>query len=160
METKEVVQTLYAIPIGTFIAWGIVIIGIITAIVAATIKLYKAFEKTHEIKEENIEYKKMVNEHENQLKEVKDVLQSILAKLDEQDKLEFSRLRYSIVRAGEEYVSLGSITIRQLRSLEEMYEKYHNKHGNSYVTTLMRKVRLLPVVGTLDENDDDENSIE
>ena len=44
--------------------------------------------------------------------------------------------------------------------LEEMYEKYHNKHGNSYVTTLMRKVRLLPVVGTLDENDDDENSIE
>lgn len=155
METKEVVQTLYAIPIGSYIAWGTVIIGIIALIVASTIKLYKIFEKTHEIKEENKAYRKMVSEHDSQLKEIKEVLQSVLAKLDEQDKVEFSRLRYSIVRAGEEYVSQGSITIRQLRSLEEMYEKYHSKHGNSYVSTLMNKVRCLPVSGMLDENDND-----
>lgn len=155
METKEIVQTLYAVPIGVYITWAIVIIGIITCIITATIKLYKVFERTHEIKEENKEYKKMVSEHDSQLKKMEEVLQSILNKLDEQDKVEFSRLRYSLVRAGEEYVSLGNITIRQLRSLEEMYEKYHSKHGNSYVTTLMNKVRQLPVVGMLDENDND-----
>ena len=155
METKEVVQALYAIPVGTFVAWCIVLIGIVSGAIALTIKLYKAFERTHEIKEENLEYIRMVGEHDVQLKEMNKVLQSILDKLDEQEKMEFSKLRFSIVRAGEEYLERGSITIRQLRSLEEMYEKYHNRHGNSYVTTLMHKVRLLPVVGKLDENDND-----
>lgn len=160
METKDVIQTLSSIPIGTIIAWVTVIVGIITAIVTGTIKLYKAFEKTHEMKEENLEFRKMVKDHDEQLKLINDKLSCIQDNLTKRDKADLKSMRYSIVRAGEEYVSMGKITIRQLRALEELFEDYHDKHGNGYVTTLMRKVRALPVIGRLDEDDNDIEDVE
>ena len=160
METTDVIQTLSSIPIGTIIAWVTVIVGIITAIVTGTIKLYKAFEKTHEMKEENLEFRKMVKDHDVQLKLINDKLSCIQDNLTKRDKADLKSMRYSIVRAGEEYVSMGKITIRQLRALEELFEDYHDKHGNGYVTTLMRKVRALPVIGRLDEDDNDIEDVE
>lgn len=160
MEAKDVIQTLSSIPIGTIIAWVTVIAGIITAIVTGTIKLYKAFEKTHEMKEENLEFRKMVKDHDEQLKLINDKLSCIQDNLTKRDKADLKSMRYSIVRAGEEYVSMGKITIRQLRALEELFEDYHDKHGNGYVTTLMRKVRALPVIGRLDEDDNDIEDVE
>jgi len=160
METTDVIQTLSSIPIGTIIAWVTVIVGIITAIVTGTIKLYKAFEKTHEMKEENLEFRKMVKDHDEQLKLINDKLSCIQDNLTKRDKADLKSMRYSIVRAGEEYVSMGKITIRQLRALEELFEDYHDKHGNGYVTTLMRKVRALPVIGRLDEDDNDIEDVE
>lgn len=160
MEAKDVIQTLSSIPIGTIIAWVTVIVGIITAIVTGTIKLYKAFEKTHEMKEENLEFRKMVKDHDEQLKIINDKLSCIQDNLTKRDKADLKSMRYSIVRAGEEYVSMGKITIRQLKALEELFEDYHDKHGNGYVTTLMRKVRALPVIGRLDEDDNDIEDVE
>lgn len=160
METTDVIQTLSSIPIGIIIAWVTVIVGIITAIVTGTIKLYKAFEKTHEMKEENLEFRKMVKDHDEQLKLINDKLSCIQDNLTKRDKADLKSMRYSIVRAGEEYVSMGKITIRQLRALEELFEDYHDKHGNGYVTTLMRKVRALPVIGRLDEDDNDIEDVE
>lgn len=155
MDTKSVVQILYSIPVGTIIAWIAVIGGIITSIVFGTIKLYKAFERTHDLKEENMEFKEMVKNHEEQLNLINEKLTLIQENLAKRDESDVKSMRYSIVCAGEEYVSKGSITIRQLRALEEMFEEYHERHGNGYVTTLMRKVRVLPVIGKLDENDND-----
>ena len=160
MEATDVIQTLSSIPIGTIIAWVTVIVGIITAIVTGTIKLYKAFEKTHEMKEENLEFRKMVKDHDEQLKLINDKLSCIQDNLTKRDKADLKSMSYSIVRAGEEYVSMGKITIRQLRALEELFEDYHDKHGNGYVTTLMRKVRALPVIGRLDEDDNDIEDVE
>ena len=160
MEANDVIQTLSSIPIGTIIAWVTVIVGIITAIVTGTIKLYKAFEKTHEMKEENLEFRKMVKDHDEQLKLINDKLSCIQDNLTKRDKADLKSMRYSIVRAGEEYVSMGKITIRQLRALEELFEDYHDKHGNGYVTTLMSKVRALPVIGRLDEDDNDIEDVE
>lgn len=155
METSDVIRTLSSIPIGTVIAWGAVIVGIITAIITVTIKLYKIFDKTHKMKEENLEFRQMVKKHEEQLGLINEKLSSIQENLSKRDEIDLKNMRYQIVRAGEEYVSIGQVTIRQLRSLEELFEEYHNRHGNSYVTTLMRKVRSLPVIGKLDENDND-----
>lgn len=155
METSDVIRTLSSIPIGTIIAWGAVIVGIITAIITVTIKLYKIFDKTHKMKEENLEFRQMVKKHEEQLGLINEKLSSIQENLSKRDEIDLKNMRYQIVRAGEEYVSVGQVTIRQLRSLEELFEEYHNRHGNSYVTTLMRKVRSLPVIGKLDENDND-----
>ena len=155
METKDVIQVLSAIPIGTIIAWVATIGGIITAIVMGTIKLYKVFEKTHKLREDNDEFRKMVKDHDDQLKVIDGRLSCIQDNLERRDKADLKKLRYSIVRAGEEYVSVGRITIRQLKSLEEMFDDYHDHHGNGYVSTLMRKVRALPVIGQLDENDND-----
>lgn len=156
MGTKDVIQLLSSIPIGTIIAWVAVFTTIVTAVTTIIIKLYRVFEKTHKIKEENDVFHKIVQEHDRELKKIVEKLSYIQNKLEENERSELKKLRYSIVRAGEEYVSAGSITIRQLKSLEELFEEYHqDKHANGYVTTLMRKVRALPVIGRLDENEDD-----
>ena len=155
METQSVIGILSSIPVGTIVSWFIVISGIITSIVMGTIKMYKMFEKTHELKEENIEFRNMVVSHDEQLKVISEKLSTIQSCLDLREKAELKKMRYSIVRAGEEYVSLQKITIRQLKSLEEMFEEYHDKHGNGYVTTLMRKVRALPVIDADDDIDND-----
>ena len=102
----------------------------------------------------------MVKDHDEQLKLINDKLSCIQDNLTKRDKADLKSMRYSIVRAGEEYVSMGKITIRQLRALEELFEDYHDKHGNGYVTTLMRKVRALPVIGRLDEDDNDIEDVE
>ena len=155
METSDVIRTISSIPIGTIIAWCAVFCGIITGIVTLTIKLYKVFNKAHDLKEENLEFRHMVKKHDEQLSEMNQKLSCIQDNLSKRDEIDLKNMRYQIVRAGEEYVSVGKITIRQLRSLEELFEDYHDKHGNGYVTTLMRKVRSLPVIGKLDENDND-----
>lgn len=77
--------------------------------------------------------------------------------MEENDRLELKNLRHKIVHAAEEYIANDKITIRQLKALEELFEEYHKRNGNSYVTTLMQKVRLLPVIGELDEDGNDVN---
>ena len=155
MKTNDVVAILSSIPIGTIIAWITVIGGMLTGICAGTIKLYKLFEKTHEMKEENEEFIRLVKAHDEQLQAIKQSIDVIQDTLDRREKSEIKRLRYSLIRAMEEYVSKGEITIRQLMSLEESFEDYHNHNGNGYVTTMMRKVRALPVKGKLDEEGND-----
>ncbi len=155
METKDVVQTLSTIPIGTIIAWIAVLSSIITVVATGTVKLYKIFEKTKTMQEDNDAFREMVKNHDTQLKLIKESLDTINVKLDKRDKAELTKLRHEITCAGEEYVSKGEITIRQLRALEEMFEEYRNNKGNGYVATLMDKVESLPVVGMLDENDQD-----
>lgn len=157
-QTQTVIETLSLIPVGTIIAWIAVLTGIVFAIVTATIKLYKAFEVTHKLKEDNDEFRKMVLDHDGKLISIAESLEDIKKAMNDREKSELKKLRYSLVRAGEEYVSANQITIRQLRSLEEMYSDYHDQHkGNGYVTTLMRKVRALTVIGELDENEEDVN---
>ena len=85
-----------------------------------------------------------------------DKLDKIIEKLDKKDSLDFKKLRHSIVQAGELYIEKGKVTIRQLKTLEDMFEEYTtNYNGNSYVSTLMTKVRMLPVIGKLNEHGED-----
>ena len=155
MSKEEILTRLLAIPAGTIIAWVLVIAGIIAAIATCTIKLFKLFENAHKIKEDNDEFINMVRNHDVQLKEIMTKLITIQSCLDNNNKADLKKMRYSIVRAGEEYVTLGRITIRQLKSLEEMFDEYHDRNGNGYVATLMTKIRELPVIGKLDEDDND-----
>lgn len=156
MGTPEVIATLSAIPIGTIIAWITVLAAICGAIITGTVKLYKVFEKTSDMKEENESFREMVTRHDEQLKKITESLDAIKDRMDDKDRMELANIRYKIVRSGEEYVSTGSITIRQLKVIEELYEEYHvKKNGNGYVTTLMEHIRALPVIGELDENDRD-----
>ncbi len=155
MESQDIIQQLSAVPIGTIIAWVTVLVGIIGVVSTGTIKLYRIFEKAHETKEENEEFRKLVRDHEAEIKSIKEILLDIQNKLDENDRLELKNLRHKIVRAAEEYIAKGELTIRQLKALEELFEEYHKRNGNSYVSTLMQKVRLLPVIGELNEDGND-----
>jgi len=125
--------------------------------------LATATQSIEQLKETDIDLKKAVEEvsklvinHETQMNGIKEQLTKIQNTLDEREVTEFKRMRHEIVQSGEAAMMNGSITIRQLKSLEELYEVYHQeKHGNGYVTTLMYKIRELPIVGKLDENNFD-----
>ena len=148
------------IPVGTVVSWIIFVIIIISVISAIVIKLYKIFDKSKTIKEENDEFKILVKKHDETLELIQKELKSIRDEQKESKKRELKRLRHSIVRAGEEAVSDKKITIRKLKSLEELYQDYtsfdeNGKPANGYVKSLMVKVRDLEVVGNLDENNED-----
>ena len=156
MNTDDVINILSSISIGTIISWIMVIASIIGSIGFLCIKVYKAFEKSQQIKDENDLFKNMVKDHDTQLKTIIEKLDNISLSMEEHNRLNLKNLRHSIVRAGEEAISDGEISIRKLKSLEEMYDEYSNKyHANGYVKTLMNKVRQLEVIGALDENDED-----
>lgn len=178
MDKGDVIQFLSSLPVGTIIAWASVIIIIITATSYVLAKLYKLFDKYRKIKLEDDEIKQtildhekeiheieikldddlkmMVQAHESKLQNIAEQLATIQNMLNEQKQVALKNLRHSIIRAGEEALSNGSITIRKLRCLEELYDEYSKDfNGNGYVTTLMTKVRKLEVIGNLDENDED-----
>lgn len=156
MNKSDVIEYLSSIQIGTIIAWVLVIAMIVGVIVLGIKKLYKIFEASHKYKAESDAMKKMVQNHEAQLGVISNQLTNIQDSLDRQDKVELKCMRHDIVQAGENALANNSITIRQFRALEELYESYHNeRNGNGYVSTLMKKVRDLPVIGKLDDNDED-----
>ena len=156
MNKGDVIEYLSSIPVGTIIAWVLVVSMIVGAIILGLKKLYKIFEASHKYKDESDAMKKMVQNHEAQLGQISNQLTCIQNSLDRQDKVELKRMRHDIVQAGENALANDSITIRQFRALEELYESYHDeRHGNGYVSTLMKKVRDLPVIGKLDDNDED-----
>lgn len=157
--TQEVVEQASNVPIGTIIAWVILICSITAVIISALNKLYDAFSKYQDLKEEEETVKIKIDEHDVKLNQICNQLNFIIKDIEERKNSDLKKLRHSLVRSGEECIEKGFISIRNLKSLEELYEEYCVKYsGNGYVKTLMEKIRQLPVVGELNEND--ENTIE
>lgn len=157
MNKNEVIELLSSISIGTIIAWVVVIAMIVGLIGAGFVKLYKVFDKTRKIKEKDDEIKKMVKDHDEKLSEISTQLSDIQGILKKQDESNLKSMRHSIVRACEEAIVRGTITIREYRSLYELYDEYHDeRHGNGYVTSLMKKLNAnVQIIGKLDEHGED-----
>lgn len=152
MDTKSVWDLLSSIPIGTVVAWITAICAIITALCTGTVKLYKVFEKYKEVKDKNEEKEKIIEEHENNLSEIEKTLIEIKKSLDEQKEVNLKQLRHTLVHTCEDALDMGKISVNKLRSLEEMYSDYVDIfHANSYVKTLVMRVRKLPIVGKSDD---------
>lgn len=102
------------------------------------------------------ESKVVKNELEEKVSALDTKLDRIIKQLEKKESLDFKKLRSQIVQLGEAAIERGYITIRKLKSLEELYSEYKDKYdGNSYVATLMVKVRELDVVGKLNEHGED-----
>ena len=152
MDTKSIWDLLSSIPIGTIVAWIVVICAIITVLCTGAIKLYKVFTKYKEMKDKDLKQTEVIINHDNTLREIEKSLQSINKSLEEQKEVNLKQIRHTIVHTCEEALEKGEISINKLRSLEEMYEEYVEIfHGNGYVKTLMERVRKLPIVGKLDD---------
>ena len=152
MDTAPVWETILNVPVGRFVAWVVVIATIVAAIVAGTIKLYKFFNKVRDLKEHDEEKSKLLMEHDKTMRDIDERLGKIQAALDVQREVNLKQVRYQIVHTCDDAISEGSISAGKLRSLEELYEEYTRIFcGNGYVKTLVKKVRELPVVGSLDE---------
>lgn len=151
-DVSEVWEILSKISIGTIVGWIIVAGTIITGFCAGAIKLYKIFEKTHNLCQENDEFKSLVQNHTDQLNNLKTMLDKIQKSLDVQKEVNLKQLRHELVRSCEIALANGKITTSALSSLEEMYEEYINiYHANGYVKTLMTKVRKLSVESSFEE---------
>ena len=152
MDTKSVWDLLSSIPIGTIVAWIVVICAIITALCTGTIKLYKIFTKYKEMKDKDKKQTEVIENHEKILCEIDKSLKTMNKSLDEQKEVNLKQIRHTIVHTCEDALEKGEISINKLRSLEEMDDEYVDIfHGNGYVKTLIIRVRKLKIVGKLDD---------
>ena len=138
MTTQEVWQVLGNIPIGTIVAWGIVILAIIAAVSAAITKLFGVFTKYRDHKAHVENTQERLQRHDQMLENIDESLKEIYEAMKKS-------MRYDVVRGCEAAIAANSVKRGQLRALEELYEAYAGVGGNQYATTLMKKVRQLPV---------------
>lgn len=149
-ESKIIWETIMKLPIGTVVGWGAVIMGIISVTYAGIIKVFKAFKHYDSIKRENKEQKEKILEHERLIGEVNESLAEIKSVLLSQKEASLHHLRYTIAQACDEAIRQGEISAGKLESLEELYGEYVDVfHGNGYIKTMMKKVRELPVIGSI-----------
>lgn len=149
MDSKTIWEILSSIPIGTVVSWLVVVCAIFSAFGAGVVKLYKIFNRYKKLKDENDNFHKLVEGHNEELKLIKDALGDIQKSLGEQKDVNLKQIRHSLVDACEQAISDNHITINKLKSLEELFEEYTDIfHGNGYVKTLMIKVRKLEVIGS------------
>lgn len=152
MDTNSIWAMLSNIRVGQLLAWGAVIVAIITAIVKGCSRIYEIFEKYKKLKEENEQQSKMLKRHDESLNQINDSLKQINAALAIQKDVNLKQIRHTIVDSCYEALLANQIEIGRLKSLEEMYDEYVQVfEGNSYVTGLVKRVRNVPIVGTLDD---------
>ena len=152
MDTKSVWVTLSNIPVGTIIAWIMVIVSI-TLIVSKIVKaLFKTFSKYKEEKDDYSEQKQVLKKHGEVLSQIDESLKQIHVSINEQKEVNYKQTKSSIVEICTSSIKAGNISVERLKSVEELFEVYVNIfHGNGYVRTLMNKVRELPVIKTVEE---------
>ena len=152
VDTAPVWGMLFNLTIGQVVAWIAVIAAIIAGIVAATIKLYKAFSKVKALKDADTDKTETLKKHDEMMDKICDRLDGIQKALDEQKDVNLKQIRYQIVHTCDDALDAGFITAGKLKSLEELFEEYTEIfHGNGYVKTMMKKTRCLDVRGKLDE---------
>lgn len=160
MGTESVWEVLSQIPIGVLIAW-IIVFGIIVGVIyAGVVKLFHLFVNIKKKKDEFEELKDDMHEYIERVDKLEGKIDNVIHILEKQNDDKRIEMRHSIVRAGEEALSEGKISIRKWKALHEMYDIYHqpDEHGvvgNGYVSTLMDKLDKLPIEGKLDENNND-----
>lgn len=148
---NDVIIALSTVSAGTVLKWILICGAIIGAIVTASVKCYKMFEKVRQ-------YENKRDEHEEFIKQTKEDLSDLKAKYieltdfvkttrEESNRIDQIKLRHSIVRSCEEAINNGTITFDALRSIDELYEVYHDVlHGNSYAADLVNMIHTLPVI--------------
>ena len=151
----EVWSFLADIRIGSLVAWVVVIIVIIAAVVKGVKSIYAFITKYNDLKENDEKKSKMLAEHEKTLKEINENLEKISKSLDEQKDINLKYTRHIIVDACHNAITARGIQIEKLASLEEMYDEYVNIfNGNSYVSGLVKRVRNLPIIELSDDQPD------
>ena len=106
MDTQSIWDLLSSIPIGTIVAWIVVICAIITVLCTGAIKLYKVFTKYKEMKDKDLKQTEVIINHDNTLREIEKSLQSINKSLEEQKEVNLKQIRHTIVHTCEEALEI------------------------------------------------------
>lgn len=147
MDTQSVWDVLSAIPIGTIVAWVVVIFAIITAICTAAVKLYKVFTKYKELKDRNEKQVAQIERHEELLKDIQSSLDSIQKTISEEKEVQGRGLRHDITKRCNKAIEDGHITLSMLKSIDEMFDDYDKVYKqNHWVHQLVDKVHTLNII--------------
>ena len=82
MDHQEVINTLSAIPVGTVVAWGGVIIGLIVAVIAGIIRLYKVFGKIKTEQDRHDKNVELLLKHDDVLDDINESMKRIEDKIN------------------------------------------------------------------------------
>lgn len=152
MDLDPIKEVFGGVTIATVINWLLAFI----ACGAFGSYVYKKIEVRVRKQDEEAEIKKRLEEHDTKLDNISMMLKALQENAEKRDRTKQKELRHAIINAGQQALYHGSITTRSLKSLEELYEEYeHEYDGNSYASTLMLKVRQLPVTHRLDSEYND-----
>lgn len=145
---KTIWEVLGQIPVGTVLAWGTVIVAIVTAVIKGTMKLFDYFRKISKVKEENEKLTAMVKGHETTLKQINTALEEIKEALEDQKEFDLHIVRNNIITLCHEALEANKIQFEKHKILEELFEEYTRKyHANGYVADLVRRVQYIQIVG-------------
>ena len=152
MDHTEVINTISQIPVGTIVAWGGVIIGLIVAITAGIVRLYKVFGKFKKEQDAHDQHVQLLLKHEEVLDEIHDDIKKVAEKIDTEADVHMRSLKHTITSKCNRAIKDGEILMSELRSIEEIYDDYSNiYHGNSWAHVLVEKARKLPIIYDLDD---------
>lgn len=156
--TQTVWDFLSNIPIGTIVAWVIVICAIIGFLCGLAVKLYKVFSKYREVKDENEKFKQASKTHDEKIDKLSEKLDKVYSEIEMQKQMNYKQIRHSIVRACDEAIRTKRISPSKYKSLMEMYDEYvivfADMKPNGYVHKLVDRVsdpNEVTIIGKLDE---------
>ena len=144
----ELLKILSHVTAASALEFLIGVIVVLSAIVAATIKIYQIFEKFRKARnEEEARRDKLeeVCEAVKDLKEKQDLFIETSSKIHESSKvIDTIQMRHSLVQDCEAILRRRKVTKSHLRSIEELYGVYSGVlNANGYVKDLVDEVREL-----------------
>ena len=152
--TQEVTQVISQIPVGTVVAWASVVLALLGAAIAGTVKLYKLFSQIKSYQDARDDNIALLNKHDEILDEINETLKRIESRVDTEADVHKRSLKHTITSKCNTALKEREILLSELRSIEEIYEDSTTVyHGNSWAHTLVDKVRTLPVVHDIDLNE-------
>jgi hypothetical protein len=123
-----------------------VTLAIIFAVYEIGKKLRELWIKAYNKKHQSDDFHSTVTKHDTEIKEVKIKLDNVATMIDTLFEINKIQTRHTIVNTCTRAIEKGYIDQLELQSLEEMYTMYTEVlKGNSYVSTLMYRVRKLEI---------------
>lgn len=122
-------------------------IGLILTVLNVLNWGYRYFNGAYKLRKDKQDLNDKVNMNCVDICELKTSHKELIGKLDDLFEINKIQTRYSIVSACIVALENESIEQYQLQSLEDMYSMYKDiLHGNSYTSTLIKRVRNLKIV--------------
>ena len=130
--------------------WTNISVAVLIVIVLGVEKVIKwvwgYFNKAYKMKKDSEDFHAKVDRHDSEIKQLAELMSTFSDKFDKLFEVTKMQIRYSIVSSCNEALESNEIDQYQLQAIEDLYTVYTEVlHANSYVSTLVKKVRYLKI---------------
>lgn len=122
------------------------VVGLLLTLINVVNFVYRYFLKAYKLKKDNEDFKQTVAKHTKDIEVINKKVDSLMEMKEQLMEINKIQVRNTIVNTCYQIIENEYVETYQLQSLEDMYEMYKSiLNGNSYVSTMMKKVRGLPI---------------